>query len=137
MDIKLENEKKKEYLWGYRKIKRQLRRLEEELTELRLNKIYPSVVQDGMPHGSGEGDLSGYAAKVDELERKIIKARYKMIRKQKEIQDQIERLSDENEKDVLVYRYVRGMKWEDIAVKMGYSWRRIHYIHSSALDDFH
>jgi DNA-directed RNA polymerase specialized sigma subunit len=45
-------------------------------------------------------------------------------------------MEDENEKDVLTYRYLRGMKWEDIAVKMGYSWRRIHYIHSKALENF-
>ena len=136
MDIKTENEKKKEYLWGYQKTKRQLERLEEELAELRLDKMCPSVIQDGMPHASGGGDLSGYAARVDALERKILKARYKRIQRFKEIRDRIERLEDENEKDVLVYRYIKGMKWEDIAVKMGYSWRKIHYIHSAALENF-
>lgn len=136
MDIKTENEKKKEYLWGYQKTKRQLERLEEELAELRLDKMCPSVIQDGMPHASGSGDLSGYAARVDALERKILKARYKRIQKFKEIRDRIERLEDENEKDVLVYRYIRGMKWEDIAVKTGYSWKQVHRFHSNALEDF-
>ncbi|MBS6195466.1 MAG: DUF1492 domain-containing protein [Clostridiales bacterium] len=135
-NIKEENDKKKEYLWGYRDASRQLKRLEEELMELRLNILCPSVNQDGMPHGSGESDLSGYMSKVDELERKILKARYKRIRKFKEIRDRIERLEDENEKDVLVYRYIKGMKWEDICTKMQYSWRRIHYIHSKALETF-
>lgn len=136
MDVKAENEKKKEYLWGYQREMRQMKRLEEELAELRLSKMCPSVIQDGMPHASGVGDLSGYMVQVDKLERKIQKARYKRIRKFKEIRDRIERLEDENEKDVLVYRYILGMKWEDIAVKMGYSWRRIHYIHSTALEKF-
>lgn len=135
-NIREENDKKKEYLWGYQREKRKLQRLEEELAELRLDKMCPSVIQDGMPHASGGSDLSGYAARVDALERKILKARYKRIRKFKEIRDRIERLEDENEKDVLVYRYIRGMKWEEIAMKMGYSWRRIHYIHSSALGNF-
>ena len=135
-NIREENDKKKEYLWGYQREKRKLQRLEEELAELRLDKMCPSVIQDGMPHASGSSDLSGYAARVDALERKILKARYKRIQKFKEIRDRIERLEDENEKDVLVYRYVRGMKWEEIAMKMGYSWRRIHYIHSSALENF-
>lgn len=136
MDIKAENDKKKEYLWGYQRAKRQLERLEEELTELRLDKMCPSVIQDGMPHASGGRDLSGYAARVDALERKILKARYKRIQRFKEIRDRIERLEDENEKDVLVYRYIRGMKWEDIAVRTGYSWKQVHRFHSNALENF-
>lgn len=136
MDIKEENEKKKEYLWGYWKEKRQVQRLEEELLELRLGKRYPSVIQDGMPHGFGGGDLSGYASRMDELERKIIKAKYKRIRKFKEIRDRIERLEGENEKDVLIYRYIREMKWEDICTRMQYTWQHIHRIHSKALENF-
>lgn len=136
MDIKTENEKKKEYLWGYQRAKRQLERLEEELAELRLDKMCPSVIQDGMPHASGCGDLSGYAARVDALERKILKARYKRIQRFKEIRDRIERLEDENEKDVLVYRYIIGMKWEDIAVKMNIGYRHVLRMHGKALENF-
>lgn len=136
MDIKTENEKKKEYLWGYQRAKRQLERLEEELAELRLDKMCPSVIQDGMPHAPGGGDLSGYAARVDALERKILKARYKRIQRFKEIRDRIERLEDENEKDVLVYRYIRGMKWEDIAVKMNIGYRHVLRMHGKALENF-
>lgn len=135
-NIKEENDKKKEYLWGYRDASRKLKRLEEELMELRLNIRCPSVNQNGMPHGSGGSDLSGYMSKVDELERKILKSRYKRIQKFKEIRDRIERLEDENEKDVLVYRYIKGMKWEDICVKTKYSWKQIHRIHSKALENF-
>lgn len=136
MDIKAENEKKKEYLWEYQRAKRQLERLEEELAELRLDKMCPSVIQDGMPHASGGGDLSGYAARVDALERKILKARYKRIQRFKEIRDRIECLEDENEKDVLVYRYIRGMKWEDIAVKMNIGYRHVLRMHGKALENF-
>lgn len=136
MDIKAENEKKKEYLWGYQREKQKLKRLEEELAELRLSKMCPSANQDGMPHASGSSDLSGYMVQIDKLERKIQKARYQRIRKFKEIRDRIERLEDENEKDVLMYRYIKGLKWEDIAVKMGYSWKQIHRFHSNALENF-
>ncbi len=136
MDIKKENEEKKKYLRGYQKEKRHLQRLEEELVELRLGKMLPSVIQDGMPHASGGGDLSGYAARVDRLERKILKARYKCVSRFKEIKDRIERLEDENEKDVLVYRYVRGMKWEDIAVRMNIGYRHVLRMHGKALKNF-
>ncbi len=133
---KTENEIKKEYLLGFQKISRQLARMENELAEIRLNKYCPYCISDGMPHASGCSDLSSYMAKVDELEKKILKKRYNRLQKQQEIRNRIERMEDENEKDVLTYRYLRGMKWEDIAVKMGYSWRRIHYIHSKALENF-
>lgn len=136
MDVKTENEKKKEYLWGYRRAQRKKQRLEEQLQELRLNKMCPSVVQDGMPHGSGGGDLSVYAAKVDELEGEIKEAADECIEHLKSIRDKIEQLQGENEKDVLNYRYIRGMKWEEIAAKMDYSWKQIHRFHSKALENF-
>lgn len=133
---KTENEIKKEYLLGFQKISRQLARLENELAEIRLNKYCPSCISDGMPHASGCSDLSSYMAKVDELEKKILKKKDHRLQKQQEIRNRIERMEDENEKDVLTYRYLGGMKWEDIAVKMGYTWQHIHRIHSSALKNF-
>ena len=133
---KTENEIKKEYLLGFQKISRQLARLENELAEIRLNKYCPSCISDGIPHASGCSDLSSYMAKVDELEKKILKKKYHRLQKQQEIRNRIERMEDENEKDVLTYRYLGGMKWEDIAVKMGYTWQHIHRIHSSALKNF-
>lgn len=131
-----ELEKKKEYLKGYEKAVRQMERCELKIKEMRLNRICPSIINDGMPHASSQADLSGYAVLLDQEEKKYMKYRYQRIRKCKEITDRIEQLSDEDEKDVLMYRYIRLMKWEDICVKMNFSWRRIHYIHSSALKNF-
>lgn len=133
---KTENEIKKEYLLGFQKISQQLARLENELAEIRLNKYCPSCISDGMPRASGCSDLSSYMAKVDELEKKILKKRYNRLQKQQEIRSRIERIEDENEKDVLTYRYLRGMKWEDIAVKMNIGYRHILRIHGKALEDF-
>lgn len=65
-----------------------------------------------------------------------MEARYKKIQKCKEIKDRIEQLENEDEKDVLLYRYIKLMKWEDICTKMKYSWKQIHRIHSNALIHF-
>ena len=54
-----ENEKKKEYLRGYRNHVRRIRRIDSELQELREMRTSISVVNDGMPHGSGQSDMSG------------------------------------------------------------------------------
>lgn len=45
-------------------------------------------------------------------------------------------MEDEREKDLLTYRYLEGLKWEEVAVRMKYSWRKIHYLHSDALEHF-
>lgn len=131
-----ENEKKKEYLKSYEKAVRQVQRSELIIMEIRLNKLCPSVVVDDMPHAASQNDLSGYAALLDQEERKYMKFRYRRVKLCKEIKDKIERLVNEDEKDILTYRYIKLMKWEDICVRMNFSWRRVHYIHSNALEHF-
>jgi len=120
-----ENEKKKEFLKSYQKAKRDVVRLERQLEELRLNKISPSVINDGMPHGTDIGDLSNYAAQVDKIEREIITARYERINAYQRVQKCIEAVEDGREKDLLTYRYLKGESWERVAVSMGYSWQHV------------
>ena len=131
---KTENELKKEFLNSYQVAKRDVIRLEEQLAELRINKLSPSCeIGDGLPHAHNITDLSGYAARVDELEQEIIEARYERIAAYERVKRCIETMEDEREKTLLTYRYIRGMKWEEIAVKMDYKWRNVHKIHSKAL----
>ena len=128
-----ENEKKKEFLMSYQKEKRRVRRLEEQLEELRRNKMSPSVTNDGMPHGTDKKDLSDYAVKVDEIEQELVAARYSRICAFQEVQKRIEAMEDEREKDLLTYRYLKGLKWEEVAVRMDYKWRQVHRIHAMAI----
>lgn len=136
MEQMTENEQKKEYLWGYRDAIRKMKRSELKIREMRLNKMLPSVTADGMPHAHNNSDLSKYAELLDQEERRYMKARYQRIRKCREITDRIEQLQDEDEKDVLMYRYVKLMKWEDICTEMGVSWKQVHRIHGKALNHF-
>lgn len=131
-----ELEKKKIYLRGYEKAVRQMERSELKIKEMRLNRICPSVANDGMPRASGQNDLSGYVALLDQEEKRYMKYRYQRIKKCKEITNRIEQLFDEDEKDVLMYRYIELMKWEDICVKMKFSWKQVHRIHARALRNF-
>lgn len=136
MDRKTENEKKKEYLWGYQRALRKQRELEEEICQLRLDTMVPSLIQDGMPHGSGGGDLSGYAARVDGLLEELRELVGEKLDIRREISRKIEEMGNETEGTLLRYRYIMGLKWEDIAVKMGYTWQHIHRLHGRALNDF-
>ena len=47
--------------------------------------------------------------------------------------DAINALSDERYKSVLLYRYVRGMSWEDIMERMGYEKTQTLVMHGRAL----
>ncbi|QNM07182.1 hypothetical protein [Wansuia hejianensis] len=136
MDVKKENEAKKEYLMRYRDAVRSEKQIEEEITRLRLDTMMPAVVNDGMPHGSGIGDLSGYAAAMDRLMNDLKEQLEKRITIRREITQKIEKMPNETEKMVLRYRYIHLLKWEEIAVKMCYSWKGIHKVHGRALQHF-
>ncbi len=133
---KTETELKKEYLKEYGKIVRQMERSELLIREMRLNRMMPAIANDGMPHAHNNDDLSSYAARLDQEEKRYLKYRYRRIKKCKEIRDKIEQLTNEDEKDILTYRYIKLMKWEDICVKMKHSWQHVHRIHAKALKNF-
>ena len=131
-----ENEAKKEYLQSYKKYKQKAKRLEEQLEELRLGKMFPSMGMSDMPGAHNQKDLSDYMVQYDRIETNIIKARKDAILRYEEVRQQIEQLEDENEKRVLTLRYLKSYGWKRICVEMEYSWRQIHYIHSRALEHF-
>lgn len=134
--VKMENEKKKEYLRQYLRHVHKINRIESDLEEIRFMKRYPSMNNDGMPHGSNSSDLSDYVALIDEKERELEKERYLRIKSYTEITNQIDLLENENERDVLHYRYIKGLSWWEVAEKMGYSERQIHRYHGNALAHF-
>lgn len=133
-----DNDKKKEYLRSYRQHVRRIHRINAEIAELREMKLHPSMKpDDGMPHGSGgQGDLSSYAAELDEMINELIEERRQRIRTYKQIVRQIKRMKSRNESDVLFYRYIKAMDWWDIAELMGFSERQIYRIHGKALVHF-
>lgn len=135
--IREENEKKKEYLWKYKKALKSQQAIEEEIDQLRQDKMYPgSLEQDGMPHGSGCSDLSGYAAKLDELLRELKEQLEKKIEIRREITQKIDAMPDETESLLLRYRYIHFLSFEQISVKLGYGYRHTTRLHGIALRNF-
>ena len=136
-DVKQENDKKKEYLRQYGCALRAERTIEEEIQQVRLDKMFPALVQDGMPHGSGgNSDLSAFVVKVDELLAELKKQAEKRITLRQGIVRKIEQMDDETEKLVLRLRYIQLLKWEEVAVKMDYDYRYILKVHGRALKNF-
>lgn len=131
--IQEENEQKKEYLKSYRRAIKREQDILDEIQRLRLDKMFPSVVNDGMPHGSSHSDLSDYAAILDEQIDLLKEERLERVRCYQKIERQIRQMENEDEQEVLRLRYILGMKWEEVAVKMNYSYRRTLDIHGKAL----
>lgn len=68
-NIKNENNRKKEYLRGYRSSRRRINRIDDEIIELKeLAASVKAIDYSGMPHGSGnQKDLSDELARIDSL----------------------------------------------------------------------
>jgi RNA polymerase sigma factor (sigma-70 family) len=134
--IQGENEKKKEYLKSYRRVVKREQDILEEIQRLRLDKMFPSVVCDGMPHGSSHSDLSDYMAIMDEQIELLKEERLEKAKCYQRIERQIRQMENEDEREVLRLRYIKGLKWEEVALKMNYSWKWVHKIHGRALQNF-
>lgn len=89
---------------------------------------------DGMPKGPGAGDpLARVATKRQALAEKYLQKLEELAAVQSNIEDVIEGL-DPTTRQLLRYRYIEGLPWEEVCVAIGYSWRQTHNIHSAALD---
>ena len=95
--------------------------------------MYPSMNNDGMPHGSSQNDLSSYAAVLQEREEELYREGVSQVQSYKDIPFRISRLEDQDERDVLFYRYIKGYDWWKIAQIMDYSERWIYELHGRAL----
>lgn len=131
-----ENDKKKEFLRRYRECERREQEILEEIQRLRMDKMFPSSVNDGMPKGRQQSDLSDYVVAMERQIGRLKRERLKKARTREQIDLAIRRMENPDEQMVLRLRYLWGLKWEEVAVKMSYSWKQIHRLHSSALDNF-
>lgn len=68
-----------------------------------------------------------------EIENSIIK-KYDTCR---EILKAIDKIEDETERTLLIFKYINGNTWESICEKMSYSLRQVYNIHNKALKNVH
>ena len=132
----MNNEEKKQYLRRYQAAKCRVGLIQEEIEELRSSKTSPIGLGDGLPHGSGTSDLSGYAARLDELLRELEAEKEMQMVTYREIRQQISMVPDPTEQEILSRRYLLWQSWEKIAVEMGYSYRNVTRLHGYALKHF-
>lgn len=128
----------KEMLMRYQKAKREAKDIEIRLTELRLKYAYPSAIKySDMPtaHDSNH-DLSDYASKLDELEQMLINKYSQCMGIEVDIYKRIDLMENQNERELLRFRYIDDLKWSEIADRLGIVERNVYFIHGRALQHF-
>lgn len=126
----------KERLMQYRDIIREKEQLQLKLAEVE-GVLYSPKIQrpTGMPanaskpEGNPQENLIIYHL---ELQEKYKAKLAELAAEQIAIEQAIEPL-DATYRMLLRYRYIDGLKWEDVCDKINYSWRQTHYLHGRAL----
>lgn len=138
-EIREHNEQVKKWLRRYGNAKREIKRYTEELNELIESQEGASAITySDMPKGSGsQADLSDYMIRRQELQQKIWNARYRRIVVFDEMHDAIEQLPTVDERDVIFYKYIKEMDWDDIAKRIGKETRQAFRYHGNALKNLY
>lgn len=127
----------KEYLLQYKWAKREAADVELRITQLRLRYGAPSAINySDMPKAHNNSDLSDYAVQLEKLTDYLFAKYQKCIGIETDIYMRLDQMADQTEREVLRFRYVDGMTWEQIAERMTYSRRNITRIHGRALQHF-
>lgn len=119
----------KEYLIQIKTLQAKARAIEEELATIReeigaLRSPWP----DGQPRGSATSDPVGaeavkLAEQTGKLEAEYRAKLFEIQRKRMEIITLLDGLEDAECHELLIQRYVRCERWEQIAINMGYSYQ--------------
>lgn len=133
---------KKAYLYGYKRARERISRLQIQYNQLFYSELMPGIQSDGMPHAHDPKGLEEYAARRDEILRGIAKAKQECIETLDEIAWNIEQIQSdsakntENEKTVLMLRYIEDLEWHEVAERMAYSRSHVDRLHGYALLHF-
>ena len=96
------------------------------------SKSTPSYSQS--PGGGGNGQkIENCVLSIVEMERRSEETIKRLLETKAKIHCMIEQLTDLRLKTLLQKRYLNYEKWENIAVDMHCSYRRVHQLHSKAL----
>ena len=129
-----ENQKKIEYLSRYRKLGKRIEQLSTERAMWLSRACKTTQTISDMPKAKNgaQGD-SGEVAQYIEIGEEITRELRNLHRLRREIRAVITTLEDDILQTLMLYRYIDGMTFEEIAVRMHYSWRQVCRKHGEAL----
>lgn len=131
-----EHKRKISFLKSYRYLNAEIDRKIGELEDWR-RKIYnvTGTLSD-MPKGKDRQDIiaDGIAA-INEIEDSINSDIDRLYKLRKEIEEKINDVKDDKQREVLKCRYLDFKTWEEIAYINNYSWQHAFRLHEKALDN--
>ena len=128
----------KEYLLQYQHIQREIEDIDRRMAQVRLKYAAPSAINySDMPkaHNSNH-DLSDYVAKMDELTDYMISKYTRLRGIEIDIYMRVDRMENQQERELLRYRSIDGMTWTQVADAMLTTERNVYFIHGRALQHF-
>lgn len=128
-------EQKIEWLKSYRALDGKIESMTEQLQvwNARATKITATISQE--PKAAGSGDqLQRCIDQICELQTEIAQEMDKLRKRKQQIETAIFALNEKSYQDILWYRYIQGMTFEEIAIKMNYSWRQVCRKHKNAVE---
>lgn len=129
-----ENEAKIKYLSRYIPASRSIDRLLEEQYRWKCLAIKVTSTLSPVPGGGESGSpIERPMDKVDELEKEINREINELVKIREEIEAVLGQLEDRNLRDLMKYRYIDGLTWEQIAEKMHYGREWTCRLHGKAL----
>ena len=125
----------KDRLRNYASLKEEREQLRRQLDELEATLYYPKIQRlNGMPSSpSKENTLELMVARHVELQERYEAKIAEMTKEMLLIEAAIDAL-EPTARMLLRYRYLDGLKWEEVCVRMNYSWMQTHRIHANALN---
>lgn len=125
----------KEQLRKYGAIRRERAQIERMIAELEAVTVAPGAPRiDGMPRNPSPGTdaIANLVARRDELRRRYSAKLEELTEAQLAIEAAIDSL-ETTERTLMRCHYIEGLTWEEVSVRIGYSWRQTHRIHARAL----
>lgn len=126
---------KKEFLNQYLNAEKEIGIKLDQIARLRelSTKITQTLTPDKVKSNS-ENRLESSVSKIVDIEREIGASIDQLERTRLQVESVINSVPDVNQRNVLRLRYISGMKWEQIAVKLNYDYRWVLRLHGKALN---
>jgi DNA-directed RNA polymerase specialized sigma subunit len=129
------NEEKKAILKQYIGLEKRIARLLDEKKKWKEKAEAISPVYSDMPKAGGCDKIQNAVCQIVDLEQDINREIDAQIDLRRRIKAAVKQMDDEKLRDVMMYRYIDGLKLEEIAIEMSYSYMQIYRLHKKAISE--
>ena len=129
------NAEKKAILLEYQAIERRINRLLDEKRGWMEKATAVNPVLSDMPKGGGTDKIQNAVCRIADIEADINREIDRQIDLRARIETAICAIPDGRLRDLMRYRYIDGLTWEKIAVKMEISYQWVCKLHGDALKE--